>query len=153
MQRTVDGPSAPAISGRRLALAFVAGFLGVLVFHQPALALLHAAGLVPVTAYDLRPVPPFGVPAFLSAAFWGGVWGVVFALVEPRFPRGGGYWVAAAVFGAVALTAVFWLVVAPIKGMPFGGGWRPMAWLIGFVVNGAWGVGTALFLRLFARRA
>jgi hypothetical protein len=30
---------------RRILLAFVAGFLATLVFHQGGLALLHAAGL------------------------------------------------------------------------------------------------------------
>jgi hypothetical protein len=122
MRDTPAMPPASAWSARRAGLAFVAGFLAVLVFHQPVFALLHAAGLIPVAAYNVRPVPPFGVPEVLSAAFWGGVWGVVFALVEPRLPRGPGYWVAAALFGAVALTVVFWFVAAPLKGLPVAGG-------------------------------
>jgi hypothetical protein len=142
---------AAAWSARRAGLAFVAGFLAVLAFHQPVFALLHAAGLIPAAAYSVRPVPPFGVPEVLSAAFWGGVWGIVFALVEPRFPRGPGYWVAAALFGGVALTAVFWFVAAPLKGLPVAGGWQAGPWVGGLLVNGAWGLGTALLLRLVAR--
>src|SRR5436190_19983751 len=29
--------------------------------------------------------PPFGVPEVLSQSFWGGVWGIVFLLIVPRF--------------------------------------------------------------------
>ncbi len=144
---------ASALSGRHVVLAFVAGFVSVLIFHQLMLALLHAIGIIPVAPYDFQSVPPFGVPAVLSAAFWGGVWGIVFTLVEPRFPRGAGYWVAAALFGAVALTLVFWFIVAPLKGLPVGGGWQAAAWVTGLLVNGAWGLGTALLLRLFSRLA
>jgi hypothetical protein len=72
---------------RRILLGFAAGRLAVPVFHQAALALLHATGIGPA-AWNMVPVPPFGVPALLSAAFWGGLWGIVLALVEPRFPRG-----------------------------------------------------------------
>jgi hypothetical protein len=152
MRNTPAMPPAPAWSARRAGLAFVAGFVAVLTFHQLTLALLRAMGLVPVAPYDFGPVPPFGVPAVLSAAFWGGVWGVVFALVEPRFPRGPGYWITTALFGAVALTVVFWFIVAPLKGLPVGGGWHAAPWVAGLLVNGAWGIGTALFLRLFSGR-
>ena len=36
--------------------------------------------------YSMRPIPPFGVPQILSQAFWGGIWGIVFALAVPRLP-------------------------------------------------------------------
>jgi hypothetical protein len=72
----------------RAAIAgFVAGALAVLVFHQGALLALRLAGLVPAPPWRLAPVPPFGVPAVLSAAFWGGIWGIALA---PRFGRGAG---------------------------------------------------------------
>ena len=140
-----------ARSARRVSLAFLAGFVSVLTFHQLMFALLHAVGLIPAAAYNVRPVPPFGVPQVLSGAFWGGIWGIVFSLVEPRFPRGPGYWAAAALFGAVPLTLVFWFIVAPLKGLPVAGGWHVGPWVVGLLVNGAWGLGTALLLRLLAR--
>ena len=139
-----QGTTAP--SATLLGLAFVAGLLAVPLFHQPMLALLHALGITPATPYAMRPLPPFGVPQVLSQSFWGGVWGIVFALVAPRFPRGAGYWVAAALFGAFALSLVAWFVVAPIKGLPVAGGGRPAAIATGLLVNGAWGLGTALLL-------
>jgi hypothetical protein len=133
---------------RHLAYGFIAGFISVLVFHQLMLALLHAGGVTPATPYAARPVPPFGLPQVLSSAFWGGVWGVVFALVEPRFPRGAGYWIAAFLFGALALSLVAWFIVAPLKAAPVAGGWQPAAMATALLVNGAWGLGTALLLRL-----
>jgi hypothetical protein len=130
-----------------LAIGFIAGFLGVLVFHQLMLGLLHLIGLTAGQPYAFRPVPPLGVPAVLSAAFWGGVWGIVFALVHHRFPRGYAYWVAAFLFGAIFPTLVAWFIVFPMKGMPVGNGWQPASMLTGVLVNGAWGIGTAFFLR------
>jgi hypothetical protein len=125
---------------------FIAGFLGVLIFHQLMLGLLHLIGLTASQPYALRPIPPLGIPAVLSAAFWGGVWGIVFAMVHQRFPRGSAYWVAAFLFGAVFPTLVGWFIVQPIKGMPAGNGWQPAGMLTGFLVNGAWGLGTAFIL-------
>jgi hypothetical protein len=137
----------------RLVAGFVAGFVAVLVFHQAALALLNAIGVTGATLYDVRPVPPFGVPRIVSSAFWGGVWGILFALVERRLPRGSGYWPAAFALGALLPSLVAWFVVAPLRGVPAAGGWQPARMLIGLFVNGAWGLGTAIFLRTAARLA
>jgi hypothetical protein len=133
-------------------LGFIAGFVSILVFHQAMIGVLNALGLVTVAPYRFTPVPPFGVPAILNSAFWGGVWGMVLAGVEPRFPRGRRYWVAAFVFGALAPTLVAWFVVAPLKGRPLGS-LTPLRVVTVFLVNGTFGVGTALVLRLLSRRS
>src|SRR5215472_16200735 len=136
----------------RVLLGFIAGFLATLIFHQIGVLSLHFAGITPNFPYNLRPVPPFHVPQFVSVAFWGGVWGIVFALVERAIARGpGGYWLAAAIFGAVFPTVFAWLVVAPLKGLPLGYGFRFPGLLTGPIVNGLWGLGTAVFLQLMAR--
>ena len=75
------------MTAARLIRGFVAGFLAVLVCHQAALLGLHRAGIAPAP-WNLAPVPPFGVPAVVSAAFWGGLWGSVFVLLAP--PASGG---------------------------------------------------------------
>mgnify|MGYP001189761596 CR=1 FL=1 len=78
--------------------AFVAGFLATLVFHQGLLALLHAAAVVPVSPYNWAPSAPLGVPAVLSLAFWGGVWGLpLWWLI--RFKPAHLYWSVAVLFG------------------------------------------------------
>jgi hypothetical protein len=139
------------LSTLRVALGFVAGFLAVLVFHQGMVAFLYAIGFTVSPPFQIQPIPPFGVPRFWSLAFWGGVWGVVFVLVEPYFPRGAKYWLAALVFGALGPTLVSWFIVAPIKGTPVAGGWELDAMTRGLLVNGAWGIGTAAVLWLFER--
>ena len=137
-----------APSPTRLVLAFVAGVLAVPIFHQVLLWILHAAGIVPVSPFDMTPTRPFGVPNLVSISFWGGVWGVIFALTLPRWFRGVAYWIAALVAGGVALTLVFMFVVWPLK---VGG--RPPdpvgLFIIGFLLNAAWGIGWALLLHWF----
>jgi hypothetical protein len=131
----------------RLGHGFVAGFLATLVFHQTGLALLHFLGVFGGTAYAMRPVPPFGVPSVISLAFWGGVWGVAFALVERAIARcPGGYWVGAVLFGAVVPTLVLWFVVLPLKGLPVGYGFHLRGVAVALFVDGLWGLGTAVFL-------
>src|SRR5688572_7921766 len=114
----------PALPARKLALAFVAGFLAVLLFHQPVLALLTQIGIAKASIYSLDPTAPLGVPQVVSLAFWGGIWGLLFAMIESRFPRGASYWFYALAFGAVLPTLVAWFVVAPLKGLPMAGGWE-----------------------------
>lgn len=136
----------------RSVCGFIAGFFATLVFHQLALAILWGVGVAPFGPYNMAATHPFGVPAVFSLAFWGGVWGILYALIEGRFPRRGAYWVSAFFFGAVFPTLVALLAVLPIKGHPLGGGWHPGLWLTAFLINGAWGVGTGLILRGLARR-
>jgi hypothetical protein len=136
---------------RRALLGFIAGFLATIIFHQIALQLLHMAGVTPRAAWPMQPVPPFGVPAVISLSFWGGVWGAIMIPIIDRF-RGTQYWIWAIVFGAIAPTLVAWFIVAPLKHQPIAGGWKPATMMIGPIVNAAWGLGTALFYRLFSRR-
>ncbi|HEX3582999.1 MAG TPA: hypothetical protein VH087_14625, partial [Thermoanaerobaculia bacterium] len=135
---------------KRVLLEFLAGFLATLIFHQPALWLLHLAGITPRTPYVMTAVPPFGVPAVISLAFWGGVWGLILIPAIARIKNEGAYWISAIVFGAIFPTLVAAYVVAPLKHQP-PIPHTPSNMILGFTVNGAWGLGTALFFRLFAR--
>ena len=128
--------------------AFLAGFVSTLVFHQGVLALLHAAGRTPRAAYDMTPTAPLHVPAVLSLAFWGGIWGILLWLVL-QSTQGSAYWILAIVIGAIAPSLVALLVVFPLKGQPVGGGWKPEILIGALLLNGAWGLGVALLLRLF----
>jgi hypothetical protein len=135
-------------SPTRLVLAFVAGVLAVPIFHQILLWILHAAGVVPIAPFNMAATKPLGIPDVISISFWGGVWGVIFALTLPRWFSGTAYWIAAIVAGGIALTLVFMFVVWPLK---FGGLPPNMVGLfvIGFLLNAAWGLGWALFLHWF----
>lgn len=134
------------------ALAFLAGFAATLTFHQIVLWLFHAAGTIDRKPWPLNPVPPFRVPSVISLAFWGGLWGMVMIPVIARV-GGIGYWLAALAFGAVLPTLVAAFVVAPLKKLNLAGGVnRGKMFVFGLCVNGAWGVGTALFYGWFDGR-
>src|SRR4051794_31687302 len=142
----------------RLVVGFVAGFLSVLTFQSGLIALFYAAGAVPFAPWSLAPVPPFGVPRSLSAAFWGGLWGIAYALLEPRLTARLGWWAGGLAFGAVLPVWGRWFGVRPLEGQPVGGGFAPPSRvLLTVVIHAAFGLGTAVIfrpgLRLAGRRA
>jgi len=124
---------------------FIAGALAVPLAHQVMLAILNAAGMIARAPYSMEATKPFGVPSVISLSFWGGVWGLILLLVIGRL-RGATFWIVALVFGAIAPTLVAGFVVAPLKGLPSGGNLK-MA-MVGFLVNAAWGLGTAALARM-----
>ena len=132
------------------ALGFIAGAVGVLIFHQVSILILHIAGVLPNAPYSLQPTAPFGVPQFLSLAFWGGIWGIVLILIMERVRGANRLWVAF-IFGGILPPLVAALVVVPLKGG------NPADWLewhhlvFGFLINAVWGLGTALAYRLERR--
>jgi len=130
--------------------AFIAGFVSTLVFHQGALAVLHAAGLSPKAPFAMTATAPFQVPAVISLAFWGGLWGIALWLAIRGAPQFS-YWILALVLGALAPSIVALFVVFPLKGMPMAGGWDPKIIVGALILNGAWGLGVALLMRLLSR--
>ncbi len=131
--------------------AFLAGFLATLLCHQPLLGVLHLLGPAPAP-YNLSPVAPFGLPAVVSLAFWGGVWGLpIWWLIKQRV--GASYWLTALAAGALGPSTLALLVVFPLKGMPVAGGWDPALIIAALMLNGAWGLGHALVMHLLKARA
>ena len=148
---TVISPPSRALAVA-LALGFAAGAVSVLTFHQGTIALMLAAGGLNASVYSMRPVPPIGVPQIASNAFWGGVWGVVFAAIAQRPLRGARYWLAGIALGAVALPMVGWFIVAPLKGQPMAAGWNASRMGVSMLINGMWGLGTAVLYRVMRPR-
>ena len=128
--------------------AFAAGFLATLVFHQGMLAVLHFIGLTQRTAFSLEPTAPLGVPEVFSMAFWGGVWGMALAYAASLLAETDNTWLFALLFGAIVPSLVNWFVAAPLHGDPLGKGWHLPAMATSLLVDAAWGLGTALLLRL-----
>jgi hypothetical protein len=130
--------------------AFLAGFLSTLVFHQGVLAILHGAGATARRPWVMTRTHPFGVPSVISLALWGGVWGIALWLMI-RGVSGRRRWLRAIVLGAILPTLVALFVVLPLKGLPVGGALKPAFIVGGLILNGAWGAGVVLFMRLFGK--
>ncbi len=131
-------------------LGFVAAAISVLTFHQGMWALLYALGPMPRPPYPTNPIPPFGVPLIVDLCFWGGLYGIVFGLLRPRFTLP--LWLCGLIMGIIAaLVGMF--IVAPIKGNPVAGGWHLMSFVISFLINGSWGLGVGLIIPLLRPRA
>lgn len=127
--------------------AFVSGFLATLMFHQAVVALFWAIGLISAAPFNLSPTQPFGVPAVVSLAFWGGLWGVPLWWLVRRW-TGFHRVVGATLAGALAPTAVAMLVVFPLKGLDI----SVTTVAGGLLINGAWGAGVVVFMALLRAR-
>jgi len=133
---------------RTVLVGFIAGAVGVLVFHQLGFFISNELGFTKVQLYNSRPVPPWSVPTIVSAAFWGGLWGVVAAFLVPRMPgalAGPLGWI---LFAGIVVTLVNWLVVAPLKSAPIGYGFRMPGPVVVPLVYAFWGFGMWLIARL-----
>jgi hypothetical protein len=130
----------------RLFLGFLAGFFSHLIFQGALGATLYAAHLVPALPWSLAPVPPLGVPKSLSLAFWAGLWGLVYALLERRLTALHAWWSGGLLFGLAPLL-VYWFVVLPLKGLGIGGGFRPVMVPIEIAFHLVFGIGTAILFR------
>jgi hypothetical protein len=128
--------------------AFASGFLATLVFHQGLFALFWLGGIVPSAPFNLSPVPPLGVPQVVSLAFFGGLWGMLLWLILGRL-AGMKFWLGHVIVGAVGPTAVAMLVVFPLKGLDV----SAQTWVGGLLLNGFWGLGVAVFMRLMGEKA
>lgn len=130
----------------RLVLGFLAGFLSHLIFQGGFGSLLFAADVLPALPFSLMPVPPFGVPKTLNLGFWAGLWGVGYALLEPRLTALFGRWLGGLVYGLAPL-AGYWFVVLPLKGLGVGGGFHLAMLPIEIGFHAAFGIGTAIIYR------
>ena len=126
---------------RRMVLGAGAAIISLLIFHQGMWALLHVLalpGLSMPPPYPTDPTVPFGVPRIFSLCFWAALWGALFAVVW-RGPKSS-YWFGGLWLGIAAVVVGFF-IVAPLKGLPIGGGGEFNNWLRALLINGGWGLG------------
>jgi hypothetical protein len=128
-------------------IGFVAGAIGVLVFHQGVILVMYVLGLLPAAPYSVKATAPFGAPQILSSAFWGGLWGIALVWLMTTVRAADRLWVAV-LFGGVLPTLVGILVVTPLKGGDPAARLQFAMLLRGFIINGAWGLGAALTYRV-----
>lgn len=141
-----------------LVLGFVCGALAVIVFHQGTVFLLfHQFGLLKSlgvpdafrgqsAGFNMRPVPPLGIPQVMSLAFWGGVWGIVLAALI-RFARLPDL-LTGFILGGIVCTLVGFTLIAGLRGQPMLTA-NGITWARVILINGAWGWGAALLMRPF----
>ena len=137
-------------TARIVILGFVAGAIGVLLFHQGGVLALYLLNVLPSPPYSMRATAPLGIPQVLSSAFWGGLWGIVLVWCMTALRSADRLWVAL-LFGGILPTLVGILVVTPLKGGDPLARLEIAGLLRGFVINGAWGLGTAIAYRLLNR--
>ncbi len=142
-----SGPSSILICG------FLAGALAVPLFHQIGLVLLSFVRGGPVNVFSMRPAGALGVPQIFNLMFWGGVWGVVYALIEPKFSLPG--WAKGLIFGATLPVLAGWFIFAPLRGQPVAAGWELSRMIWSPIINGIYGVGVGSLypvIRIWLRR-
>lgn len=131
----------------QLALGFICAALAVVFFHQATITFYNGIGLIPNPAFRQTPIAPYGVPALWNSAFWGGMWGILFALLLPlkpaRFPL-----VLFAILFCITLPLLgAWVLVPYIKATPMFAGGNTNAMLRAVGIYAVWGFGLAVFWR------
>ena len=141
----------------RIVLGFVAAAISVLVVHEAIIYGLTQYGLIRGTPWGLQPIPPYGVPRLANNVFWGGLWGVLFALVYNWLP-GGMAWLKGLIFGLFIVVVSNWILLPLIKGQVFGqanqvlfSGWNPERMLAVALIVGGFGLGLGIIYGLIAR--
>jgi hypothetical protein len=138
---------------KSIIFGFIAGAIATVTVHEAiSYALLHA-GIFPRVPWSMAPVPGFGIPQIVSDAAWGGLWGVIFALILGDVPKGS-MTLKGIILGILgpALVGVFILVPILTSKIPlfFNGDPHPIgsvllilagfgaatAWLYGFMTSG-----------------
>ncbi len=127
--------------------SFGAGYISTLLCHQGVLALLHAGNPDVPAPFNMTPTEPLGIPAVVSLAFWGGIWGIALWLMI-RNTVGKSYWLRTILIGAIGPSAVALFLVMPMKGLGVAMGWNPQIIIGALILNAAWGLGVGVLMKL-----
>jgi hypothetical protein len=135
-------------------LGFIAAAISVVLVHESIILLLTKFEVIRGTPWSMDGVPPWGVPKLINNIFWGGLWGVLFALVYEWIP-GGMAWLKGLIFGIFIVVVSNWTLLPLIKGQVFGqanqvlfGGWNPTRMLVVLSILGGFGLALGIIYRL-----
>lgn len=129
-------------------IAFIAGFLATVLFHQGFLELLFQLHIIAKKPFSMVPTVPFGVPSFISLSFFGGLWGIAGVLIFRKYIEQKKFWLLFTLFGGVFPPLVAVLVVFPAKHMEVSSMLSPGFILLMFLVNAIWGLGSAFITKI-----
>lgn len=132
-----------AVDIGNLLAGFAAAAIAVVSVHQALVFIFNRAGWISTKPWSIEPFGPFNAPTIVNSIFWGGLWGVAYAVIEQRLP-GGAAWTKGWIFGlGVALLSNFTLLPL-IKGQPVFMGFDGRKILSVLVILSGFGVATAL---------
>lgn len=80
-------------SFKAIVLGFIAGAIATATVHEAINWVLLQQGIFPRIPWDMEPITTgplaeYQIPKLVSAMFWGGVWGSVFAIILGNAPTG-----------------------------------------------------------------
>lgn len=101
------------VTVKSMVLGFIAAAIAVLTAHELISYILLQAGIFPREPWSMKPAAVTGVPQIISDMFWGGFWGVLFALIYPFIP-GGSPTLKGLIFGIVAPAILGVLIALPL---------------------------------------
>jgi hypothetical protein len=130
-------------------IGFIAGFISTIVFHQGILEILFQYGIISKAPYAMTPTKPFAIPAFISLAFWGGIWGIIPAVIFKHNSVKFAYWLKLFIFGGIFPPLCAALIVFPLKGIAMN--YTPPTIFLMFMINAIWGVGTGIIIQIFRK--
>jgi hypothetical protein len=126
-----------------LVRGFVAAAISVLAIHQVIVGLANKLGLWPGQPYSTAPIGPLGVPTIVNSIFWGGLWGVVYALFNQHLPDGP-LWLRGMMFGWLMVVFSNCLLVPFLKGQPLFFGFDPKKLMSVTLILSGFGAALAL---------
>ena len=95
-------------------------------------------------------IPPVDLTSVKVNMFWDGLWGMLYALLEPRLTARLGRLPGGLVLGLASLVT-FWFVVLPLKGAGVGGGFDGAEVAIDVAFDLTFGIGTAILFWVGSR--
>ncbi|MGL4325098.1 MAG: hypothetical protein ACRCTD_13750 [Beijerinckiaceae bacterium] len=130
----------------------LSGAMAVLLFHQTMIFLLAMTDFVPnAVAWNMAPGPHPAVPALVNAMFWGGLWGMVLAMLWEDLP--GDMLVVRGALGGLIGPAMIgsWVVLPLLKHTPLFAGGDMKRIIISAVIHMAYGIGFAIIYTVLTR--
>lgn len=132
------------ISPKSFIIGFIAAALAVIIAHQGVVFALNAAGAWPSRPWSFAPTGPYQVPTLLNQIFWGGIWGLIYALIHTSIPVSQ-TWLKGLLFGIGVAVVGNFLLVPVLKSLPIFAGFDGTKIAIILLIHSAFGVATALF--------
>ncbi len=143
----------------RATLGFIAAAISVVFVHETIIYALTEAGMIRGTPWGMQPIPPWSVPRLFNSIFWGGLWGVLFALLYEWLP-GSTTWLKGLIYGLLIVVISNWIFLPLIKDRVFGqpnqvlfSGFDPQRMLVVAIIVGGFGLGLGIIYGLMRGRA